>query len=555
MSTMMDNGKSSSLNGPRRYRRDDAFNMSASLVETYRGCSTEDQAEYLDEQSVIRRSFKDNHTNQAKGKAIRSLPQQTIQHTNRQQRRDPPGTVHSSGKSEFEAGIDMLNQLHQSSSPSSRNAVDDDNVTTISKASKNPYFVLGISQRASSRELYRTYKTRLKEAEQSGASDKAFRDVGNAYRRIQAEIQRQEARKERRKVERKDVADVKEKVQQKYDRRRQQSFSSSASSSSDEESDAKTRREFIDARLKDHRVLVQELFANNGGDNSSRRKNNKSASSNSSVSSRGQVTTLENSLQRQGLALAEMNLVPVEAGAMNINEQNETIQNSCFYLSLAASCLSGVNAFTKDPTTCTSERKMATLENEQKQLTMKLALQLKRAIEAAVLLVHPDWATSGLVGEEVQAFSDFLVYALDSDSVLSHWTIAVFDDESGFVDIYRGRHYGKIYPPTKRTMARQRVKTYDKDGHVVVHTTPHFQWKYKDCDRETKRANTLTLRYIPGHYQPLLPELTKMKNNRERKGNASHGRGGGLSERPALEDILATLEKCKVLHVVTDGRA
>ncbi|KAK1743901.1 hypothetical protein QTG54_005498 [Skeletonema marinoi] len=137
---------------------------------------------------------------------------------------------------------------------------------------------------------------------------------------------------------------------------------------------------------------------------------------------------------------------------------------------------------------------------------MKLALQLKRAIEAAVMLVHPDWASSGMVGEEVQAFSDFLVYALDSDSVLGHWSIAVFDEASGFVDVYRGRHYGKIYPPTK-------VMTRHGRGRKE-------QLQYKDCDVETKRANTLTLRYIPGHYQPLLPELTKMSNERRKASKA-----------------------------------
>mmetsp|Transcript_11551 Transcript_11551/g.25329 ORF Transcript_11551/g.25329 Transcript_11551/m.25329 type:complete len:181 (-) Transcript_11551:595-1137(-) len=180
---------------------------------------------------------------------------------------------------------------------------------------------------------------------------------------------------------------------------------------------------------------------------------------------------------------------------------------------------------------------------------MNLALQLKRAIEAAVLLVHPDWAKSGMVGEEVQAFSDFLVYALDSDSVLGHWAIAVFDEASGFVDVYRGRHYGKVYPPKKvknrkRSVSRSRGGRKGNDSESA-----RVKWKYKDCDEATKRANTLTLRYLPGHYQPLLPELTK--NAEERR----YGRGGELSQRVALEEILSTLEKWNVLHVVTDGRA
>lgn len=542
-----DNNTTSVHDRRRRYRRDDALNMSASLIETYRGCSSDDQTEYyLDEQSVIRRSFKESSTHQknkqyqVKGKmSARTPPQQyaTQRNNHERQRCDPPDALSTAHKSEFENGIEKMNKLQSSRIPE----VDDDNVTTISKASINPYRVLRISRKASSRELYTTYEMRLKEAEQSGASDRAFRDVGNAYRRIHAEMKRQEiAREARRKADRREE----EKMQQQRNMQRRQSYLE------DEESDgAKTRRECIDARLKDHRELVQGLFAN---DNSRRKTNHKhDISSNSSVSSRGHVTTLQHSVECQEHALAEMNLVPVEAGALNINEQNQTIQNSCFYLSLAASYLSGVGAFVKDPTTVAAKNQIATLENEEKQHTMKLALQLKRAIEAAVLLVHPDWATSGVVGEEVQAFSDFLVYALDSDSILSHWTIAVFDDESGFVDIYRGRHYGKIYPPTKRTMAGQRSR---RDNEKVQKSTTSYKWKYKDCDRNTKRTNTLTLRYTTGHYQPLLPELTKIqKKNREREGDS--GRSKGLTERPALEEILSTLEKWNVLHVVTDGRA
>ena len=43
---------------------------------------------------------------------------------------------------------------------------------------------------------------------------------------------------------------------------------------------------------------------------------------------------------------------------------------------------------------------------------MRMALALKRTIEASVVLAHPEWMENGFAGEEVQAFSDFLVYAL-----------------------------------------------------------------------------------------------------------------------------------------------
>ena len=70
----------------------------------------------------------------------------------------------------------------------------------------------------------------------------------------------------------------------------------------------------------------------------------------SSVLTKGLVTTLERSVRSQAAALAELNLVPVEGRESNVNEQRETIHNSCFYLSLAASYLSGAGAFAEDPT-------------------------------------------------------------------------------------------------------------------------------------------------------------------------------------------------------------
>jgi hypothetical protein len=97
----------------------------------------------------------------------------------------------------------------------------------------------------------------------------------------------------------------------------------------------------------------------------------------------------------------------------------------------------------------------------------------------------------------VQAFSDFLVYVLDSPTILSDWSVCVFDDSSGFCDVYRGTHY-------------------------------------PESDQDWARANTLTLRYVPGHYQPLLP-------------------CGKL--RPTLHDLTQSFDKVGVMYVVTDGAA
>ena len=49
-------------------------------------------------------------------------------------------------------------------------------------------------------------------------------------------------------------------------------------------------------------------------------------------------------------------------------------------------------------------------------------------------------------------------------------------------------------------------------------------------------SNTLTLRFVPGHYQPLLAATTD-------------------SARPSLKQILSVLNDCGVLYVITDGAA
>lgn len=540
---------SDTFNGKRRTRRDDAASISASLYESYTGLYAEDGDDFLDQQSAIRHSLKDTHRKKKDGRG--SLQGKVIQ-VNGHSKQHRSDSSQATGTSELESWIERGNNRKSSES------IDYENVTTISKASKNPYRVLGISQDSSLRNIAGVYRRKMKETERRGVSDMVFDDIENAYRRIRADIKRREAREERRRSGRGQQGRQQGRSESQGKKKKRRNRSRHPASDSDTDSDAKSRRDTIDARLKDHRELVESLFEK---DNS---KLKRRGSDGASVTSRGQVMTLQDAAQSQDQSLSEMNLVPVEAGATNVNEQNKTIQNSCFYLSLAASYLSGDGAFREDPTApyylhalkagsgasvSTMEMEIATLGPAERRLTMDLALQLKRAIEAAVLLVHPDWAKSGMVGEEVQAFSDFLVYALDSDSVLGHWAIAVFDEASGFVDVYRGRHYGKAYPPK-----RARVRSRSRGGEGGRRDSSGYRLKYSDCDEAARRACTLTLRYVPGHYQPLLPELTKIRN----EGSGSGGSGGRRvagRERPALEELLTTLEKWKVLHVVTDGRA
>lgn len=220
-----------------------------------------------------------------------------------------------------------------------------------------------------------------------------------------------------------------------------------------------------DSELKDHHRLVQELFTSHGAN-------------------------LEKTVQVQVEVLSWLGLDAQDAGSNNINEHNEVIQNSCFYLSLAQSYLTGIGA------TDSVEG-----VEEDLYLLQQTALQFKRVIEAAVVTAHPEWVESGQVGEHVQAFSDFLVYLLDSPNVLiSDWSVVVFDTTSGVCDIYKGKFYDKL-------------------------------------DDEWKAANTITIQYLPGHYQPLIPTTINGK------------------KRPTLEQILHALDRYGVLYVVTDGGA
>lgn len=222
-----------------------------------------------------------------------------------------------------------------------------------------------------------------------------------------------------------------------------------------------------DAELKSHRALVQDLFADQGGDK------------------------LQDSIEKQAAALELLSLIARDAGATNRNEDGRLIHNSCFYLSLAVSYLWGIGAL--------SHTDAYRMEEDPALLFLlqDTALQLKRTIEAAVVKAHPEWLLAGHVGEDVQAFADFLLYSLESPSLLSEWAVVIFDTTSGYVDVYQGKYYNA---------------------------------------KEGSQANTITLRYEPGHYQAFIPSTEQAR-------------------RPTLQDILSALDSHGVFYVVTDGNA
>lgn len=199
-----------------------------------------------------------------------------------------------------------------------------------------------------------------------------------------------------------------------------------------------------DFQLRSHRELVKNKFKEDGVD-------------------------LRGFLRRQSFTMRDLNLECRDNGATNTNEQGEKIYNQCFYLSLARSYLGP-------------------------QSISDTALGLKRVIEAAVLSEHPDWGGER-VGEDVQAFSDFLVFVLGTNALLSELAVAVFDAASGTAEVYVGRCF-----PSKGREAEQ-------------------------------RSNLLTLMYKPGHYVSLVP----------RQG----------CQRPSFRELLNSLVARGTQHVVT----
>lgn len=205
-----------------------------------------------------------------------------------------------------------------------------------------------------------------------------------------------------------------------------------------------------DFQLRGHKELVKSLFQQDGVD-------------------------LDDCLGRQDKALKVLGLKPLDLGAVSRNEQNEEIYNQCFYLSMARSYLG---------------------QGHQSAELRFTALNMKRTIEAEVLAAHPDWAGSR-VGEDVQAFSDFLFYVLGTHALLSELSVAIFDSVSGGVELYIGRQF----PGEGR--------------------------------EEEQRANLLTLRYTPGHYQALVPKKA------------------GATSRPTLAELEKSLCENGVLYVPT----
>merc|ERR1719159_2120991 len=122
------------------------------------------------------------------------------------------------------------------------------------------------------------------------------------------------------------------------------------------------------------------------------------------------------------------------------------MSNQCFYLALAYSYLDSSDGASEPPALALGGRGEVSLLHET-------ALHLKRVIEAAVLRAHPEWA-GNQVGDDVQAFSDFLFFVMGTNVLLMDLAVACFDTSSGGAEIYVGTSF-----PTDPELQRSNLLT------------------------------------------------------------------------------------------------
>ena len=235
----------------------------------------------------------------------------------------------------------------------------------------------------------------------------------------------------------------------------------------------------VDLELREHRALVEAWFEREGAN-------------------------LEAATTALKLALSALGLTIKDVGSTNRNERGDTMFNQCFYLSLA-------RAFLREEATSGTEPTRSLIE--------ETALNFKRVVEAAVLRAHPEWAGTH-VGEDLQAFSDFLFFVLSGgNALLSELAVAIFDSTSGAVEVFRGVHYPDGQGSGSVTSQGGGARTLRSGS-----------------EEDEQRANLLCLHYVPGHYQALIA-------------TNAHGNARG----PTLAELVATLDLYGVRFVLTDG--
>ena len=126
----------------------------------------------------------------------------------------------------------------------------------------------------------------------------------------------------------------------------------------------------------------------------------------------------------------------MECGATTRGASGEQVSNQCFYLSLAAAtCRPGEDHHAAH-------------------------LDIRRRIEAAVREARPDWQHADLIGQEVGAFADFLIWGLPACPRLQGHAVALYNAAQGTCEIFR---------PPGLEVARRSVRAF-------CYVPGHYLW-------------------------------------------------------------------------------
>ena len=126
----------------------------------------------------------------------------------------------------------------------------------------------------------------------------------------------------------------------------------------------------------------------------------------------------------------------MECGATTRGASGEQVSNQCFYLSLAAAtCPPGEDHHSAH-------------------------LDIRHRIEAAVREARPGWQVADLLGHEVGAFADFLIWGLQACPRLQGHAVALYNSVEGTCEVFR---------PPGLAVARRSVR-------AICYTPGHYLW-------------------------------------------------------------------------------
>ena len=107
----------------------------------------------------------------------------------------------------------------------------------------------------------------------------------------------------------------------------------------------------------------------------------------------------------------------MECGATTISAEGNVAYNQCFYLALAAS---------------------ATAPREHHAA---VAAEIREQIEGAVRAARPQWEAEDVIGQEIGAFADFLIWGLQAAPRLRGRAVAIYHEQHGTCEVFRSPHH------------------------------------------------------------------------------------------------------------------